>query len=126
MNTSGSRFLMCLPIVAAIGCGSDPGATPDCTGPFESSCDLPNDNGLHTCYDVVVADAAGVRETKTTCAGPPSGGTVLPACCKRDGAIARCVFMPTHGGVSTEWFFSGSVATAQASCDSKSGTFTAL
>jgi hypothetical protein len=117
MDASGLRLLMCLPIVAAIGCGS--AAT--------SSCDLPSDNGVHTCYDVVVADAAAVQREKTSCAGPASNGTVLPACCNHNGAIARCVFTPSVGGAtSTEWFLSGSVATAQSSCSSKSGAFTAL
>jgi hypothetical protein len=109
-----------------MGCGGASNDTQSCGGMLESSCDLPNDNGAHTCYDVVVGDAAALQQAKTSCSSQTTGGTVLGACCSHAGAIARCVFMPTSGGMSTEWFLSGTVAAAQSSCTSKNGTFTAL
>jgi hypothetical protein len=121
---NGTRLLMCLSLATAIGCGSAANDTSSCGGSFETSCDLPNDNGAHTCYDVVEGDAAAVQQAKTTCSSAPSNGTVLSACCNHDGAVARCVFTPTSGGQSTEWFLSGTVAAAQSACAGKNGTFT--
>lgn len=112
------------------GSGAGGGGTsgaPDCGGGLETSCDVPSDNGAHTCSDYVAISAAGVQQANTWCTNPSYvGGTVLPGCCNHDGAIARCVFSPTEGGTSTEWFLSGTVAAAQSACDNESGAFTAL
>ena len=123
---NGTRLLLCMALATMMGCGGGSNDTSNCGGTFETSCDLPSDNGAHTCYDVVENDPAGVQQTKTTCSSAPNNGTVLSACCNHDGAVARCVFTPTSGGQSTEWFLSGTVAAAQDSCTNKSGTFTAL
>jgi hypothetical protein len=120
------RLFVFVSLLAALGCGGSSSSSSDCGGAFAASCDVPSDNGVHTCYDVVAVDAAGAQQAKMTCAGQTTNGTVLPACCTHDGAVARCVFTPTVGGMSTEWFLAGTVSTAQAACASKNGTFTAL
>jgi hypothetical protein len=109
-----------------VGDGGGTRAASDCTGSFHTSCDVPNDNGAHTCSDFAAISTAGVEQANTWCTNPTYvGGTVLP-CCNHAGAVARCVFSPTEGGTSTEWFLSGSVAAAQSACAGKSGAFTAL
>jgi hypothetical protein len=120
------RLLISVSFIAALGCGGSSSSSSDCGGAFETSCDVPSDNGVHTCYDVVAGDAAGVQQAKMTCAGQATNGTVVSGCCTHDGAVARCVFTPTVGGMSTEWFLSGTVTAAQSACTSKNGTFTAL
>jgi hypothetical protein len=125
MNTTSRRLLICVSLLAPIACGGSSGGASDC-GTFEASCDVPSDNGVHTCYDVVVADAAAVQQAKTTCASQATSGSVLAGCCNHDVAVARCIFSPTQGGTSTEWFLSGTVASAQSACASKNGAFTAF
>ncbi len=124
MSSTGSRWLMCMSLLTTIGCGSTTSSTADCGAPFETSCDVPSDNGVHTCYDVVVADAAALQRAMSTCAGQATNGTVLSACCNHANAVARCVFTPTSGGTSTEWFLSGTLTTAQSACAGKGGAFT--
>jgi hypothetical protein len=116
---------MCLPLLAAIGCGGGSSGTASCGGEFEVSCDVPNDNGVHTCYDVTALDGPGLQQAKMTCTGPGTNGSVLPACCNHDTAIARCLFS-TASGSSTEWFLSGGVGQAQSACQGKTGVFTSL
>lgn len=111
-------------VLCLAGCGGGDAGASDCGGSLETSCDVPSDNGAHTCYDVVAVDDAGLARAKTTCAGSATSGSVLGGCCGHDAAVARCVFLPTEGGTSTEWFLSGSVAGAQSACASKGGTFT--
>lgn len=119
------RFLMGFSLLTSMACGGTP-KPGECGGELVTSCELPADRGAHTCYDVVSIDAAHAADANRTCVGPYSNGTVIPACCNHSGAIARCVFRPSAGGTSTEWFLSGSVADAEGVCQSKSGTFTAL
>jgi len=121
------RLLLCGTLFAALGCGSATSGTNNCAGSLEESCDVPNDSGGgHTCYDVVTVDAAHLQQAKMTCTFAGAGGTVLSGCCSQTGAIARCVFQPSVGGTSTEWFLSGTVANAQSVCSGKNGAFTAL
>jgi hypothetical protein len=120
------RCVLWLCATIFLGCGSATNGTDACGGSLASSCDVPNDNGVHTCYDVVSTDGTALQQQKTNCASAATGGTVLPGCCSHAGAIARCVFVPTVGGTSTEWFLSGPVANAQSACSGKNGAFTAL
>ncbi len=111
--------------LAVVGCGNGTGSS-QCASNIETSCDVPNDNGAHTCYDVTGLNGdGGVQASNVVCTGT-AHGTVLTSCCNHAGAIARCVFMATNGATSTEWFLSGSVSDAQSACSGKQGTFTTL
>ena len=126
MRIIGLQIAIALSLVAAIGCGGDSSNGISCGGTVETSCDVSNDNGLHTCYDYVAPDAASLQTAKSDCTSARANGTVLPACCDHSGAIARCVYTPTIGGTDTVWFLSGTVAAAQSACSSQNGAFAAL